>query len=35
MMDEKQLEQEYRSIKQQAAPDLWDRIERNLKEHQD
>ncbi len=33
MMDEKQLEQEYRSIKQQAAPDLWDRIERNLKEH--
>lgn len=33
MMDEKQLEQEYRSIKQQAAPDLWERIERNLKEH--
>lgn len=33
MMDEKQLEREYRSIKQQAAPDLWNRIEGNLKEH--
>lgn len=33
MKDEKQLEREYRSIKQQAAPDLWNRIEGNLKEH--
>lgn len=33
MMDEKQLELEYRNMKRQAAPDLWDRIEKNLKEH--
>ncbi len=33
MMDEKQLGLEYRNMKRQAAPDLWDRIEKNLKEH--
>ncbi len=33
MMDEKRLEQEYRSLKCQQAPDLWNRIERNLQEH--
>lgn len=33
MMDEKKLEQEYKKLKRQAAPDLWDRIEGNLKEH--
>lgn len=32
-MDEKKLEQEYKKLKQQAAPDLWDRIEKNLTEH--
>lgn len=32
-MDEKMLEQEYRKLKQQAAPDLWSRIESNLAEH--
>lgn len=32
-MDEKKLEQEYRELKQQAAPDLWSRIEQNLAEH--
>lgn len=32
-MDEKKLEQEYRELKLQAAPDLWDRIEGNLAEH--
>lgn len=32
-MDEKQLEQEYRKQKTQSAPDLWDRIEKNLKDH--
>lgn len=32
-MDEKKLEQEYRKLKQQAAPDLWSRIEANLAEH--
>lgn len=32
-MDEKRLEQEYRQLKHQAAPDLWDRIEGGLKEH--
>ncbi len=33
MTDEKRLEQEYRKIKQQAAPDLWSRIEAGLKDH--
>lgn len=33
MMDEKRLEQEYRELKHQAAPDLWARIEGNLKDH--
>lgn len=33
MMDEKRLEQEYREIKRQAAPDLWNRIEEGLKVH--
>lgn len=33
MIDEKRLEQEYRKLQEQAAPDLWDRIEGNLKEH--
>ncbi len=32
-MDEKMLEQEYRKLKRQAAPDLWNRIEMNLAEH--
>lgn len=32
-MDEKKLEQEYRELRQQAAPDLWSRIEQNLAEH--
>jgi len=32
-MDEKRLEQEYRKLKHQALPDLWDRIEANLTEH--
>lgn len=32
-MDEKMLEQEYKKLKQQAAPDLWSRIEMNLAEH--
>ncbi len=32
-MDEKRLEQEYRELKHKAAPDLWDRIEKGLKEH--
>ena len=32
-MDEKKFEQEYRTWKQQAAPDLWNRIEENLAEH--
>ncbi|MCI8658966.1 MAG: hypothetical protein HFG54_01785 [Lachnospiraceae bacterium] len=33
MMDEKRLKQEYRNLRQQAAPDLWDRIESSLKDH--
>ena len=33
MMDEKRLEQEYRKLKHQQAPDLWKRIEENLREH--
>lgn len=33
MMDEKRLEQEYRRLKHQQAPDLWKRIEENLQEH--
>lgn len=33
MIDEKRLEQEYRKLQEQAAPDLWDRIEGKLKEH--
>ena len=33
MMGENRFEQEYRKLKHQAAPDLWDRIEANLKEH--
>ena len=33
MMDEKRLEQKYREIKRQAAPDLWNRIEEGLKVH--
>lgn len=33
MMDEKRLEQEYRRLKGQQAPDLWSRIEGNLQEH--
>lgn len=32
-MDEKKLEQEYKKLKQQDAPDLWSRIELNLAEH--
>ncbi len=32
-MDEKMLEQEYRKLKRQAAPDLWNRLERKLAEH--
>lgn len=32
-MDEKRLESEYRRLKQQEAPDLWNRIEANLKDH--
>lgn len=32
-MDEKRLEQEYRRIKTQEAPDLWSRIEEGLKDH--
>lgn len=33
MIDEKRLEQEYRKLQKEAAPDLWDRIEGQLKEH--
>lgn len=33
MMDEKRLEQEYRRLKRRQAPDLWNRIEENLREH--
>ena len=33
MMDEKRLEQEYRRLKRQQAPDLWNRIEGSLREH--
>lgn len=33
MTDERMLEQEYRSFKRQAAPDLWGRIEGNLRDH--
>lgn len=33
MIDEKRLEQEYRKLQKDAAPDLWDRIEGQLKEH--
>lgn len=33
MMDEKRLEEEYRNLKRQAAPDLWARIDANLKDH--
>jgi len=33
LTDEKKFEQEYKKLKCQAAPDLWDRIEGNLKEH--
>lgn len=32
-MDEKKLEEEYRELKRHAAPDLWARIEANLKDH--
>lgn len=32
-MDEKRLEEEYRNLKRQAAPDLWARIDANLKDH--
>lgn len=31
-MDEKRLEQEYRKLKRQETPDLWNRIEANLKD---
>ncbi len=34
-MDEKQLKAEYRKWRQQETPDLWSRIESNLKEHPD
>lgn len=33
MMDEKRLKQEYTELKRQAAPNLWARIEGNLKDH--
>lgn len=33
MKDERRFEQEYRKLKTQAAPDLWDRIEGRLQEH--
>lgn len=33
MIDEKRLEREYRKLQNEAAPDLWDRIEGRLKEH--
>lgn len=33
MIDEKRLEQEYRKLKRQQAPDLWNRIEGKLQEH--
>lgn len=33
MIDEKRLEQEYRRLKRRQAPDLWNRIEENLREH--
>ena len=32
-MDEKKFEQEYRKIKQQAAPELWNRIDGKLVDH--
>lgn len=32
-MDEKQIEQEYKKWKHQAAPQLWERIEGGLREH--
>ena len=35
VMDEKQLKAEYRKWRQQETPDLWSRIESNLKEHSD
>lgn len=35
VMDEKQLKAEYRKWRQQETPDLWSRIESNLKEHPD
>lgn len=33
-MDKRRLEQEYRSWKQQSTPDLWERIEEGLKDHE-
>lgn len=33
MIDERRLEQEYRRLQKDAAPDLWERIEGRLKEH--
>lgn len=33
MIDEKRLEQEYRRLQKEAVPDLWDRIEGQLREH--
>ena len=33
MMDEKRLEREYRKWKRQTSPDLWERIDKNLKSH--
>lgn len=33
MIDEKRLEQEYRRLQKEAASDLWDRIEGQLREH--
>lgn len=33
MIDEKRLEQEYRRLQKEAAPDLWDRIEGQLREY--
>ena len=32
-MDEKRLEREYRKWKRQTSPDLWERIDKNLKSH--
>lgn len=32
-MDERRLEEEYRKMQRQAAPDLWGRIESSLKDH--